>query len=76
MRKNLKLSTFVYALTMDRNAEKELKNEINSLDKQIETDAIYFKRELANLTQEIETTSKKIEKNVKTYNTLCAEKEA
>ena len=58
-----------------RSAEKELKNEINGLDKEIETDAIYFRRELSGLTLEISETKGRMAKSYAKYGKLMKEKE-
>ncbi len=59
----------------DRNAEKELKSEIGNADKEVETDAIYYRKAMATLSQDIQSTQQKMEKTYKSYTRLMAEKE-
>jgi len=56
-------------------AEKDTRNEMKNLNKEIDTDAIYSKRELFNLKQEIEATDLKLNKVQKELETLSKERE-
>eukprot|EP01022_Parablepharisma_sp_SALTPOND_P018924 TRINITY_DN315_c0_g1_i1.p1 TRINITY_DN315_c0_g1~~TRINITY_DN315_c0_g1_i1.p1 ORF type:complete len:1270 (+),score=220.97 TRINITY_DN315_c0_g1_i1:2620-6429(+) len=61
-------------ITFDRTAEKEVKKEIEGLNKKIETDAIYFRRELTGVCEEMKKTKAKLDKHYKKHEALLLEK--